>query len=127
MKRKVSGVLYRILNILPTIIVAFGVIFNSQFTNASTTVDYSSPCKYFNAQGKLKFSGTCQVNFGTLGVQGGARFIMTFPNGAEVIIYDKNQIASANNIPADIAIAGGNIVVTTDEGEIFIFKESPFQ
>lgn len=113
---------YKILKISTALIIALEVIFHPQLNNASTTVNYSSACKYFDASGKLRFTGTCRVNYGTLGVQGGARFIVAFPNGAEVTVYDDGQKASANNISADVAVAGGNVVVATDEGEIFIFQ-----
>lgn len=113
---------YKLLKITTALIIALEVILNPQLANASTTVDYSSPCKYFDASGKLQFSGTCSVNFGTLGVQGGARFIVTFPNSAEVTIYNDGQEAFANHASADVAVAGDNVVVATVEGEIFIFK-----
>lgn len=99
------------------------VIFNPLVAVASTTEDYSSPCKYFNSDGNLQASNTCNVNFGTLSVAGGARFIVTFPNGAEiVVILPVDGEAETNGIPSDIAIAGGNVVVATEQGEIFIFR-----
>lgn len=112
---------YKVFKISTALFITLKIIFNPQLVSASTTIDYSSPCKYFDVRGDLRFSGTCKVNYGTLGVQGGARFILTFPNGAEVTIYDSRQQASVNNISADLAIAGGNVVVATDEGEIFYF------
>ncbi|MGV0025943.1 hypothetical protein [Phormidesmis priestleyi] len=92
-------------------------------TYASTTVNYPSPCKYFDKRGTLKASTTCQINFGTLGASGGARFIVTFPGRAEVVIYLYiNGKVETNQISSKAAIAGGNIVIATEEGEIFIFK-----
>ncbi|MGF1522496.1 MAG: hypothetical protein ACFBSF_09295 [Leptolyngbyaceae cyanobacterium] len=86
-------------------------------------MDYSSPCEYFNAEGNLQASTTCNVNFGIIGVDRGTRFVLTFPDGAEVWIYDYvDGETEANGIPSEMAIAGGNVVLATEEGEVFIFK-----
>lgn len=122
MEGKIELMYYKIFKISTTLIIALEVIFNSRLLSASTTIDYSSTCQYLDTLGKVRFTGTCKVNYGTLGIEGGIRFILAFPNGAEVIIYDDKEKASANNISADVAVAGGNIVVATEEGEIFIFK-----
>ena len=101
----------------------FSIGFEPYVADASTTVDYSSPCKYLNTSGNLQSSTTCNVNFGILGVDGGTRFIVTFPNGAEIVVYDHlSGKAETNGIPSDVAVAGGNVVVATEEGEIFIFR-----
>ncbi|MEL6381052.1 MAG: hypothetical protein AAFQ89_00985 [Cyanobacteria bacterium J06626_18] len=98
----------------------------SRVANASTTVDYSSPCEYFNAEGTLQATTTCNVNFGIIGVDQGTRFILTFPDGAEVWIYDYvDGETQANGVPSDMAIAGDNVVLATEDGEVFIFKASP--
>jgi hypothetical protein len=92
---------------------------------ASTTIEYSSPCKYFNKAGTLKASTTCRVNYGTLSARGGARFIVTFPDRAKVTIYlYTDGKVETNQIPSQAAIAGGNVVIATEEGEIFIFKQN---
>ena len=92
---------------------------------ASTTVNYSSPCKYFDKSGTLRANATCKINFGTLSAQGGARFIVTFPNQAEVVIYiGTDGKVEANRIPSQAAMSGGNVVIATSEGEIFIFKQN---
>lgn len=90
---------------------------------ASTTVDYTSSCKYFDAIGILQVDTTCRINTGSLGAGGGARYIVSFPNQTEVVVYIyQDGKAETNGIPSDIAIAGGNVVIATDEGEIFIFR-----
>ena len=92
---------------------------------ASTTVNYSSPCKYFDKSGTLRAATTCQINFGTLSARGGARFIITFPDQAEVVIYiSTDGKVEANRVPSQAAIAGGNVVIATNKGEIFIFKQN---
>jgi hypothetical protein len=107
------------LSFLPTLL----MLPSPQIANASTTADYKSPCKYFNAKGFLQANSTCNVKFTTLGVSGGARFIVYFPDGSVILVYDaRDGKARTNDIPSDVAIAGGNVVVATEEGEIFIFK-----
>jgi len=94
-----------------------------QIVDASTTADYRSSCKYFTANNILQADTTCNIKFTTLGVSGGARFILYFPDGSIVLVFaPQNGKARANNIPSQVAIAGGNVLVGTDEGEIFIFK-----
>ncbi|MDJ0729601.1 MAG: hypothetical protein QNJ33_06360 [Crocosphaera sp.] len=92
-------------------------------TYGSTTVDYSSFCHYIDSKGQLSTSTTCQVNFGIVGVDRGLRFILTFPNGAEVWIYDLKGKCTANNIPCKLMISGNNVAVITEEGEVFVFRE----
>lgn len=93
--------------------------------NASTTVNYKSPCKYIDTTGRLRANQTCNVNFGTISAKGGARYIVTFPNGAEItIVQTADGQTTTNRIPSSLAIAGGNIVDATEEGEIFIFKSN---
>jgi hypothetical protein len=91
----------------------------------STSVTYSSPCHYFNTNGELQSSTTCSINFGIVGQTNQARFIVSFPDGvSEVTIFANanNPKATANDIPSEVATGGGNIVVATVEGEVFIFK-----
>ena len=96
---------------------------DGRVANANTTVEYPSQCEYFNAEGTLQASTTCNVNFGIIGVDRGTRYILTFPDGAEVWIYDYvDGGTEANGIPSDMAVAGGNVVLATEEGEVFIFK-----
>jgi hypothetical protein len=93
---------------------------------ASTTIEYKSLCKYFNSKGVLKFKSTCKVNWGTLGVKCGERFILTFPNGSEVWIYSPiDGTSTANDIEAKISIEDKRILVKTKEKEIFIFNAPP--
>ena len=81
------------------------------------------PCKYLAPNGEIQVSTICSVNFGTLGISGGARFIVTFPNNSQIVVYDYvNGKAETNGIPSDVSVAGGNVVVATNNGEIFIFK-----
>ncbi len=102
------------------IVLAFPAI-----AQASTTVNYPSPCKYFDKSGTLRAATTCKINFGTLSVRGGTRFIVTFPDRAEVVIYiGTDGKVEANRVPSKAAISGGNVVIATNEGEIFIFKQN---
>jgi len=89
---------------------------------ASTTVNYLSSCKYIDSKGIIQVDSTCQVNFGMLGVSGGGRYIITFPNGTKVTVYiSQDDSVEVNGINSDAAIAGGNVVITTEQGEIFIY------
>lgn len=106
--------------LLPFVLLAYLTL--EPKAQASTTVNYSSSCKYIDPKGIIQINTTCQVNFGTLGVSGGARYIITFPNGAEVTVYiSQDDSVEANGITSDAAIAGGNVVITTEQGEIFIY------
>lgn len=97
----------------------------ANIAQAGTTTTYISPCRYINTQGKVKASTKCNVNFGTLSAAGGARYIVTFPNKAEIAVYiQANGSATTNGIKSKVVMEGNNVVVTTKEGEIFTFKQS---
>jgi hypothetical protein len=109
--------------LLVTSILLIGVRLHTQKAYASTTINYSSACKYFNSRGELQVSTTCQVNWGTLGVSGGARYIVTFPNGAEIEVYIyTNGEVETNGISSSVSYRNNNVVIKTIEGEVFIFK-----
>jgi hypothetical protein len=96
----------------------------ANIAQASTTMIYTSPCRYINTQGKVKASTKCNINFGTLSAAGGARYIVTFPNKAEIAVYiQTNGSATTNGIKSKVVMEGNNVVVTTKEGEMFIFKQ----
>lgn len=62
----------------------------------------------------------CEISFGTLSVAGGARYIATFLNGSEIVIYVQvDGSASVNGIPAEVAFGGGKLAAVTENGEIF--------
>ena len=90
---------------------------------ASTTMEYPSPCRYIDAQDTLQVATTCNVNFGTLSAAGGARYIVTFPNQSKITVYIQTDgTVTTNGIKSQAATAGGNVVIATAEGEIFTFK-----
>lgn len=90
---------------------------------ASTTSDANSKCEYIDAKGDLRLSTTCIVNFGILSVEGGARYILTFPNKTQVIIYETDKGSTANGTPSQISHGGnGRVAVVTNNGEVFVFS-----
>ncbi len=94
-----------------------------QGADAGDTVNYQSPCKYFDKSGSLKVSTTCRVVFKTLDIERATLFVVIFPDGAQITVYNRaNGKAETNNILSDVAIAGRNVVVATVEDEIFIFN-----
>ena len=95
---------------------------------ASTTVEYTTPCKYIAASGKTQFSGRCSANFGLIGADArGIRYILTFPNkkGLEIYVYNHHNLASVNGIPALFSARGSSLKVVTGENEQFFFGGPP--
>lgn len=87
---------------------------------ASTVATYSAPCRYITAEDILALDTNCEISFGTLSVAGGARYIATFPNGSEIVIYVQvDGSASVNGIPAEVAFGGDKLAAVTNDGEIF--------
>lgn len=95
----------------------------------STSVEYPSPCHYIAPNGELKASETCNITYGLIGVTGNSRYIVSFPNKAEVVVIEyANGEATANEIKCEVAVAGNNnVVVATVQGEVFVFQSSPYR
>lgn len=94
---------------------------------ASTTLEYSAECKYYDANQALKYSGPCKANWG-VGMNDGdgyQRYILTYPNGSEVWIYiDSEGDATVNDIAAiSLKAPQGFEKVMTTQGEVFEFTE----
>ncbi len=107
------------------------VIFGSSLQAvAGTTIEYEAHCNYVNAKNVLKYSGTCKANWG-VGMfadnlsQTYQRYIITYPNGAEIVVFTYgNNEGVVNDIPAKLlAPKNGLERIKTVEGERFEFTK----
>lgn len=94
----------------------------TQEAYSSTTTDTNSKCVYVDPKGDVRLSTACNVNFGILSVDGGARYILTFPNKTQVTIYETKEGSTVNGIHSEIAHGNGQIAAVTKKGEVFIFS-----
>ncbi|MEY8689534.1 MAG: hypothetical protein AB9M53_06595 [Leptothrix sp. (in: b-proteobacteria)] len=98
-------------------------------TVASTTTEYPSTCRYTDSNKKIRYSGSCQVNFGLAGASPKAlmQYILIIQNNYEitVIIYS-NDLATVNGIPAKkLPSPKGGFRFLTGEDEEFTFGTPP--
>lgn len=96
--------------------------------HASTSTEYESDCKYIDASKKLRFSGKCAMNFGIVGVAGkSVRYILTFPQGNEVVIsIFRNGVATVNDAPAKSIRDPKKVMhIVTGSGEEYLFSSPP--
>jgi hypothetical protein len=96
--------------------------------HASTSTEYESDCKYIDASKKLRFSGKCAMNFGIVGMAGkSVRYILTFPEGDEVVIsVFRNGVATVNNVPAKSIRDRKRLMhIVTGSGEEYLFSSPP--
>ena len=120
---------------LSAISIFFIAMMPLSIASASTTLEYEAKCQYTNAKKVVKYAGNCHFNWG-VGMlpdpdnDSYERYIMTFSNGNEVLIYIyANRSATVNDIAAESVITKkGYRKVKTIQGEVFEFtkgSESP--
>jgi hypothetical protein len=114
--------------------------------SAATPSTYVSNCAYIDAEGTLRYSGRCIIDFASIASpRPWAGYIIRFPNGSSVDVsvapdaldpeagLEGTATVSVNGIPAEMAAApiteipAGDAprrkkVVITSENEVFIFE-----
>ena len=97
--------------------------------HGATTIEYAATCKYSDKNNRVKYQGPCQANFGVGGMTSkfSARYIITFPNKSELVIYVyENDLAIINDVPAKILTSPPKTLrFVTGEREEFQFTTPP--
>ena len=112
------------------ILILAASLFVTSIVSASTTLEYTAQCQYFNARQVLKYSGKCHANWGAVMLnlkEAYERYILTYPNSAEIVVYiNSDGSVTVNDIPAiSLKSKKGFEKVITTEGEVFGFTTPP--
>ena len=111
------------------LIILFSLMNFPYYALGTTSLEYEATCKYTDNKNTLKYSGSCQGNWGFISnwekETATIRYTMTFPNEShiDVYIYDDGAV-TINGIPAkELEGEAGMKKFITSENEIYEFTK----